>query len=132
MPNRASLMTCRMPFNHGVRTLGIPLPKHNVSFVEVLQEAGYDTALIGKSHLQTITDFPAWLKPKQARDGFRNPPDALQQATRLNLDSPIINRNRRDFWENEGAEMELPFMDLIMSIWRPGMARWSVRIMSNG
>ena len=25
MPNRASLMTCRLPSSHGVRSLGIPL-----------------------------------------------------------------------------------------------------------
>ena len=109
MPNRASLMTCRMPFNHGVRTLGIPLPKHNVSFVELLQEAGYDTALIGKSHLQTVTDFPAWMKPDPARDGFQAPPDSLRQATRLDLDSPDYQQESPDFWEDEGAELELPF-----------------------
>ena len=47
MPNRASLMTCRPPSSHGVRSLGIPLGHHNVTFVEMLRAAGYDTALIG-------------------------------------------------------------------------------------
>ena len=109
MPNRASLMTCRMPFNHGVRTLGIPLPKHNVSFVEVLRAAGYDTALIGKSHLQTVTDFPPWLKPKPPREGFQGQPDALQQAVQLQLDGPDYQQESPEFWEDEGAELELPF-----------------------
>ena len=49
MPNRASLMSCRMPSSHGVRSLGIPLAHENVTFVEMLLAAGYETALIGKS-----------------------------------------------------------------------------------
>ncbi|MAU47657.1 MAG: hypothetical protein CMP09_23160 [Yangia sp.] len=51
MPNRASLRTCRMPSGHGVRFNGIPLSKRNVTFVELLRDAGYATALISKSHL---------------------------------------------------------------------------------
>ncbi|MDO7706911.1 MAG: sulfatase-like hydrolase/transferase, partial [Loktanella sp.] len=43
MPNRASLMTCRMPSSHGTRSLGIPLDYDNVTFVELLASAGYDT-----------------------------------------------------------------------------------------
>ena len=35
MPNRASLMTCRLPSSHGVRSLGIPLAHQNVTFVEL-------------------------------------------------------------------------------------------------
>ena len=63
MPNRASLMTCRMPSSHGVRSLGIPLSKRNVTFVEILRAAGYETALIGKSHLQNVTDWPTQFEP---------------------------------------------------------------------
>ena len=59
MPNRASLMTCRMPSSHGVRSLGVPLTHDNVTFVDLMRAAGYDTALIGKSHLKTGTDWPA-------------------------------------------------------------------------
>ena len=63
MPNRASLMTCRMPSSHGVRSLGIPLSKKQVTFVEILRAAGYETALIGKSHLQNVTDWPTQFEP---------------------------------------------------------------------
>jgi len=56
MPNRASLMTGRMPSVHGVRYNGLPLPRRAKTFVDVLAKAGYDTALIGKSHLQPFTD----------------------------------------------------------------------------
>ncbi len=59
MPNRASLMTGRMPAVHGVRSNGIPLSQESVTFVDLLRDAGYDTALIGKSHLQNFTKTPA-------------------------------------------------------------------------
>ncbi|MEO1795830.1 MAG: sulfatase-like hydrolase/transferase [Pseudomonadota bacterium] len=52
MPNRASLMTGRMPSVHGLRYNGCQLSKDANTFVDVLAEAGYDTAAIGKSHLQ--------------------------------------------------------------------------------
>jgi len=55
MPNRASLMTGRMPSAHGVRHNGIPLSLRARTFVERLLEHGYRTALVGKSHLQNIT-----------------------------------------------------------------------------
>ena len=58
MPNRASLVTCRMPSSHGVRSLGVPLSHDNVTFIDLLRAAGYDTALIGKSHLQLFFDNP--------------------------------------------------------------------------
>ncbi|MSQ52992.1 MAG: sulfatase [Betaproteobacteria bacterium] len=58
-PNRASIMTGRMPSTHGVRHNGIDLDFGQTTFVEVLREAGYRTALAGKSHLQNITDVPA-------------------------------------------------------------------------
>lgn len=58
MPNRASLMTGRMPSAHGARHNGIPLSLQARTFVERLRESGYQTALIGKSHLQNITCAP--------------------------------------------------------------------------
>src|SRR5690554_1715111 len=47
MPNRASLMTGRMPSAHGVRHNGIPLDPDSNTFVHLLREAGYRTALVG-------------------------------------------------------------------------------------
>ncbi|MEO0632766.1 MAG: sulfatase-like hydrolase/transferase [Pseudomonadota bacterium] len=58
MPGRASLMTGRMPQVHSVRYNGLPLPRRAYTFADVLATAGYDTALIGKSHLQPFTDKP--------------------------------------------------------------------------
>ena len=63
MPNRAALMTGRMPSLNGVRYNGCPLPYSATTFVEVLAAAGYDTASIGKSHLQPFTGVPAFHGP---------------------------------------------------------------------
>ena len=43
MPNRATLMTGRMPSVHGVRHNGIPLPLEATTFVERLRQAGFAT-----------------------------------------------------------------------------------------
>ena len=82
MPNRASFMTCRMPSSHGVRCNGIPLDRRNVTFVELLREAGYKTALIGKSHLQPFSGKPATLARPKTRDGFHRAGGALSEAVR--------------------------------------------------
>jgi arylsulfatase A-like enzyme len=52
-------MTSRMPSAHGARSNGIPLPLESVTFADLLAEAGYRTALIGKSHLQNMEDAAA-------------------------------------------------------------------------
>jgi len=61
MPNRATLLTGRMPSVHGVRHNGIPLSLDATTFVDLLRRAGYRTGLIGKSHLQNMAgNPPAW------------------------------------------------------------------------
>lgn len=82
MPNRASLMTCRMPSCHGVRSNGIPLDKRNVTFVELLRDAGYKTALIGKSHLQNFSGKPPMQKPPATREGYHRANGSLSEAVR--------------------------------------------------
>jgi arylsulfatase len=66
MPNRASLMTGRLPSVHGARHNGIPLDLAASTFVERLREDGYATALVGKSHLQNITGNRAIWPPEGA------------------------------------------------------------------
>ena len=70
-PNRASLMTGRMPSVHDVRSNGIPLSMEAVTFVDLLKDAGYRTALIGKSHLQNFTGFPPIIKRPPRRGKTR-------------------------------------------------------------
>jgi len=52
MPNRCSIMTGRMPTAHGVIFNDRTLDWGANTFVRRFREAGYQTALIGKSHLQ--------------------------------------------------------------------------------
>jgi arylsulfatase A-like enzyme len=44
MPNRASLMTGRMPSVHGVRSNGMPLIMNAVTVADLLRDGGYRTA----------------------------------------------------------------------------------------
>jgi arylsulfatase A-like enzyme len=76
MPNRASLMTGRYPSAHGARHNGIALSLRSRTFVEAMREAGYGTSLVGKVHLQNMTDIPpSWpvrggrARPRPLRPG---------------------------------------------------------------
>ena len=100
-PNRASIMTGRMPSVHGVRHNGIELDFGQTTFVEVLREAGYRTALVGKSHLQNITDVAAhW--PVDARERLAR--EARTQAPGRH------GQEQATAWEADpGFEMSLPY-----------------------
>jgi len=67
MPNRASLMTGRLPSVHGARHNGIPLSLSATTFVDLLREAGWRTSLVGKSHLQNMCGLPAAWPPSDQR-----------------------------------------------------------------
>jgi arylsulfatase A-like enzyme len=54
MPNRATLMTGRMPSVHGVRHNGIPLSRQSTTFVELLRAFGYSTVKRGHQVLDSI------------------------------------------------------------------------------
>jgi arylsulfatase A-like enzyme len=97
MPNRASLMTCRLPSSHGVRANGIPLDKRNVTFVELLRDAGYSTALIGKSHLQNFSGHPPTLPRPATRPGFHRANGPLCEAVRHDLASYSQEAPGRDY-----------------------------------
>jgi arylsulfatase A-like enzyme len=67
-PNRASLMTGRLPSAHGLRMNGRELSLGERSFVDTLRTSGWRTALVGKAHLQNITVVPtAWPAAGQPR-----------------------------------------------------------------
>ncbi len=57
MPNRCSILTGRMPRNHGCWCNGVPLPEDNLTLSGVLAERGYCTALLGKAHFQPTSDL---------------------------------------------------------------------------
>ncbi|KMW56215.1 Choline-sulfatase [Candidatus Rhodobacter oscarellae] len=58
MPNRGAIFTGRYPSVNGLRHNGLPLPRDAHTFVDLLADAGYRTAQIGKSHLQPFNPNP--------------------------------------------------------------------------
>jgi arylsulfatase A-like enzyme len=94
MANRASLMTGRMPSVHGTRCNGIPLARNATTFVDLLRDAGYHTGLVGKCHLQNMTDMP----PEAPREAV---PPGLQPPQPERADA-ITAR-----WSEGGYEQEM-------------------------
>ncbi len=73
MPNRATILTGRMPSVHGTRFNGIALDLDAHTFVREMANNGYRTALVGKAHYQNIGDGPTDLVERM----FETPGDAL-------------------------------------------------------
>jgi arylsulfatase A-like enzyme len=107
MPNRASLMTGRMPSVHGVRSNGIPLSQDSITFVDLLRDAGYATALVGKSHLQNFTGHPPLSKPATPRAGYHQPSAPLRQAFRAANGN--YEQEKPDFWQSANPRIATPF-----------------------
>ena len=72
MPNRASLITGRMPSVHGVRHNGLNLPWNTATVGDVLRAGGWNTALVGKAHFQCVTRTPSAILAR--RKGLPQPP----------------------------------------------------------
>jgi arylsulfatase A-like enzyme len=109
MPNRASLMTGRMPSVHGVRSNGIPLSMQAVTFVELLRDAGYRTTLVGKSHLQNFTAWPPIVKRPPPRAGYHQPSADLVQALRNDLGQATYDQETPEYWRANDARVQTPF-----------------------
>jgi arylsulfatase A-like enzyme len=106
-PNRSTLMTGRMPSNHGVRHNGIPLHPRSNTFVHLLRQAGYRTAMVGKSHLQNMGVRPPVQSrapsPWPARTGL----EARYAEPMLPDDSARVDIELLSRWRDEG-EVEIP------------------------
>lgn len=110
MPNRATLMTGRVPSLHGVRQNGQPLPFAAVTFVELLRAAGYRTALMGKSHLQNISSREMTMGLPKPDPAKAQPPDSLKEARRDIWADGRYDQELPETWEGEdGFELNLPF-----------------------
>ena len=103
MPNRASIMTGRMSSLHGARHNGIPLSRNHTTFVELLKDAGYRTALIGKSHLQSFTGLPA-TNVFKAEEGKQAPSASLRDAFKDNRHTDDYELENTRHWETPVAE----------------------------
>lgn len=68
-PYRGSLITGRTPLSTGLVINDVPLSGDEVSIAHVCRDAGYDTAYIGKWHVDG-PDRPAPVPPGPRRQGF--------------------------------------------------------------
>jgi arylsulfatase A-like enzyme len=109
MPNRAALMTGRMPSANGARHNGIPLSLDSVTFVDLLKAAGYRTALVGKSHIQNMTGRPS-APPSSANPDFADPPEGLQNAVARDMTGSKYQGESMRAWQDDpDREFETPY-----------------------
>lgn len=79
-PSRSSIITCRYPHNTDAEQLHWPLPAEQVTFVELLKEAGYYTAASGKWHLGNAVKNRFDKVDEASAAGFQLPADAAGAA----------------------------------------------------
>jgi arylsulfatase A-like enzyme len=101
MPNRATLMTGRMPSLHGSRQNGIPLSLSATTFVDVLRAAGYETVLVGKCHLQSINGTPPVIGMPQADANRIKPPEHLCEAHKSINEQPRYDQELPSTWARD-------------------------------
>jgi arylsulfatase A-like enzyme len=110
MPNRATLMTGRMPSVHGVRSNGMPLSLRSNTFVDALRAGGYATALVGKSHLQNFTGFGPMLKREPPRAGDRLLDAEFAEALKPSANDGAYDQELPSRWSSgNDFAMRLPF-----------------------
>ena len=103
MPNRAVFMSGLMSSVNTVRQNGNVLPRFVTTFPEVLAAEGYDTALFGKSHLQTMTDFVTPIGDNPAGTG------RLANAIDIGQPEDYLWEDKTNWAENGPLDVPLPF-----------------------
>jgi arylsulfatase A-like enzyme len=74
MPARSTMLTGQYVRTHGVYANGVPLPADAPSVARLLNENGYQTALIGKAHFEPGFDLKGrWPENRFAREGTYGP-----------------------------------------------------------
>jgi arylsulfatase A-like enzyme len=110
MPNRATLVTGRMPSLHGVRSNGSPLSLQSNTFVDVLRAGGYATALVGKSHLQNFGDAPPILKRSLPRAGDQMLDASFSEAVKPPAPGERYDQEHPKRWcSGQHFSMQLPY-----------------------
>ena len=110
MPNRATLMTGRMPSLHGARHNGIPLSLTATTFVDILAAAGWRTALIGKCHLQSSSPASPTLGMPEAAPGDVLPPAELREAIKSIAAQGRYDQELSSNWRDDpDHQLDLPY-----------------------
>lgn len=110
MPNRATLMTGRMPSLHGARHNGIPLSLSATTFVDILAAAGWRTALIGKCHLQSMSPKKPALGMPEVDPALVLPPEELREADKTILAHGRYDQELRSRWlDDPDHDIRLPY-----------------------
>ncbi len=110
MPNRATLMTGRMPSVHGARSNGIALSFRANTFVDLMRRHGYRTALLGKSHLQNMTGLPPLHRPSDRPEGYLPTPPGFDEARKMSdEDGPVDAESPGGWRDDPGWDLPYPF-----------------------
>ncbi|MPY69388.1 MAG: sulfatase-like hydrolase/transferase [Alphaproteobacteria bacterium] len=110
MPNRATLVTGRMPSAHGVRGNGIPLSVRANTFIDLLRAQGWRTALLGKSHLQNMTEHAAVQKRPPPAPERAAQPEGLEEAWKDPYGDWDYGQEHPSRWQaEERLKLRLPF-----------------------
>ena len=110
MPNRATMMTGRTPTVNGVQTNGLSLPLDANTFVHVLRDNGYRTALYGKSHLQNLVNIPVGPSNYPEPQRGHAAANAFLDAYRSTRTGPAYENERMDLWESDrNRKVDAPY-----------------------
>ena len=110
MANRATLMTGRMPSVHGTRCNGIPLARNATTFVDLLRDAGYATGLVGKCHLQNMTDLPPEAPREPVPEGLVPPrPEHADAVTGRWSEGGYDMESRKRWQEDPRHTVQTPY-----------------------
>ncbi len=114
MPNRQAFLTMRMNSVNGSHSNGVALDLDSNTFPELLRAAGYRTALIGKSHLQNMTDMVPFQTAEEAPEDKVVPPPHLMNAdkTAVKYSATNYEQERRHQWEDASFEPQTPYYGL--------------------
>lgn len=109
MPNRATMMTGRMPSVHGLHCNGVPLALRSNTFGDLLRASGYRTGLVGKSHLQNMTGLPPAAATPQADRALTPPPVALGETEKAMWSDGNYNEESLKRWQSDPQPIPGPY-----------------------
>ena len=107
MPNRATILTGRMPTAHGVIFNDRSLDWHANTFVRQLRADGYRTALLGKSHLQHGMSRNAVVDFRGEGAVLPSEPDGWDQFEDFERYTDALPKDPDDFYGFEKIELSI-------------------------